>query len=251
MSEPIATPESEPMELLRGMIARGAGNTPDAIMLRLLWLRQEHPAAKVTTEALHIADDRVVMRATIALPGGGAGSGIAAATITGDDDWAARVEGAETIAISRALDTLGYVLRAAATPAPTPTPHQQEPPAVSTPEPEPETERPSPVVEQEPAPAPPREPARVQEAAPPVVNALRRARRPQAPEPSAPEPDAGEDDVHLEEYSWNAFWTRARELGLSPNRVTEILGRQANSTTPREAIEDLIAAGVWPHDGES
>ncbi|HWV23490.1 MAG TPA: hypothetical protein VNZ58_04825, partial [Thermomicrobiales bacterium] len=87
--------------------------------------------------------------------------------------------------------------------------------------------------------------------APPVVNALRRARRPQAPEPSAPEPDAGEDDVHLEEYSWNAFWTRARELGLSPNRVTEILGRQANSTTPREAIEDLIAAGVWPHDGES
>lgn len=242
------------MELLRGMIARGAGNTPDAIMLRLLWLRQEHPEAQVMTEALHIAEDRVVIRARIALSGGGAGSGIAAATLSPEGDWAALVEGTETIAISRALDTLGYVLRAAeqTVPAPEPTGPRQEPPP--TPEPTsssgPEPAEPS--HEESPAsPTPRREPARMQETAPPVVNALRRARRPQAPEPPAPETPGEADDVHLEDYSWNSFWARARELGLSPPRVTEILGRPANESTPREAIDELTAAGAWPRDTDA
>lgn len=259
MPDPTATPESNPMDLLRGMIARGAGNTPDAIMLRLLWLRREHPEAKVLTEALHIAADRVVMRATIALPGGATGSGIAAATIKADADWAARVEGAETVAISRALDTLGYVLRAAGeqtlpteeTPAqhrsPRPTPEPaSEPQAAPEPEPEPASSRREP----ETSPLQRPQPARVQETAPTVVNALRRARRPQAPESDAADSAIAQDDAHLEEYSWSSFWSRARDLGMNPNRVTEILGRPANSMTPREAIEGLVAAGAWPDDND-
>src|SRR5699024_6651246 len=108
-----------------------------------------------------------------------------------------------------------------------PAPPQEDPPGElasapeAIPEPKPEISR----LQQEAEPAQPTPPESgpMQETAPPVVNALRRARRPQVPETPEPEEpvepeEAAEqkqqDDVRLEEYSWNSFWKRARELGL-------------------------------------
>ena len=257
MSDPNPPHEDDPREMLRVLVERGAGNSADAIMLRLLWLRQEHPQAAVTTDVAHLEGGRVVMHAAISLPHGAAGSGIAAAQVEDGDDWADIVERTETIAISRALDTLGYVLRAA-TAAAIPTATQppsapesvreirQEEPAPSR---KPAPSAPAPVPAQEPSLPPQRVvPPRMDETAPSVVNALRRANRPAVSPPSSvdPAPALAEDDAHLEEYSWNTFWSRARAFGLNPDKVTEALGHPAHEVTPKEAVAGLIDAGVWP-----
>jgi hypothetical protein len=250
VSDATAFPESDPRQALRTLIERGAGNSADAIMLRLLWLREDHPEAAVTTEVIRVERELVVMRASIVLGSAAAGSGIAAARIEDGDDWAGIVERTETIAISRALDTLGYVVRAAGQSAPEPMRDarqvEEEPaslqpvPQVILPsKPEPAPQSPSPQRERATSP-------HVDEAAPPVVNALRRANwRPGLAEPT-PASFSGEENAHLAEYSWNTFWSRARSLGLTPARVTEALGRPANQMTPKEAVAGLIEAGVWP-----
>lgn len=250
MSDPSRSQETDPREMLRALVERGEGNSANAIMLRLLWMRQEHPEAAVTTEAVQIVPEHVVMRAAISLQGGAAGSGIAAARVEEGDDWAEVVERTETIAISRALDTLGYVLRAATAataevepvePAPVrEASHAEAAPPQATPPSPPRHAPPS---------APRRAvPPRMDETAPSVVNALRRANRP-AVSPAAsgePVPVQEDDDAHLEEYSWNTFWSRAREMGLTPDKVTAALGRPASQMTPKEAVAGLIDAGVWP-----
>lgn len=249
MSDANASPESDPRQALRALIDRGAGNSADVIMLRLLWLRQEHPEAAVTTEVIRVEHDLVVMRASISLGNAAAGSGIAAARIEDGDDWAGIVERTETVAISRALDTLGYVVSAAATgrlsvPEPAgeaPRVEEEPAPSAPVPPPEPEPASPSTPSQRERAASP-----RVDEAAPPVVNALRRANRRPGPSTPTPSPASAEEDAHLAEYSWNTFWSRARGLGLTPEKVTEALGRPANQMTPKEAVAGLVEAGVWP-----
>lgn len=255
VSDPNQPQETEPRQLLRALVERGKENSSDAIMLRLLWLRQEHPEAAITTKALHIENERIVMHAAISFKDGSAGSGIAAASVGDGDDWSDIVERTETIAISRALDTLGYVIRTAMidrpAPAPSPDPvreirreEQATPQAVAPP---------TPLREPSAQPAARPAPTRLDEAAPSVVNALRRVSRPVEPQPSAQEPDPvpSEDDAHLEEYSWNTFWAKARALGLTPEKVTEALGRPANQMSPKEAVDGLVASGAWPQpDGE-
>jgi hypothetical protein len=257
------TPGTDLRDALQALVERGQGASAEAVMLRLLALRQSHPDARVDTEPVRVDDGHVVIRASVVLPAGGTGSGIAAAQVGGTEAWAEVVERTETTAIARALDTLGYVLQVPAGKRP-----PAQPPA-ATPEPEPVPEETAAPVEPAATPEPPRErfAPRVAENAPPVVNALRRAnRRPQeiqegppvppgmataaAPQEAAARPAAvappGGDDAHLEEYSWNAFWTRARSLGLTPDRVTELLGRPANQMTPRDAVAGLVEAGAWP-----
>lgn len=219
-------------------------------MLRLMWLRQDHPAAAVSTEPVHLDETTIVIRATIAMPQGGQGSGLAAATVVDFAEWAAAVERAETNAISRALDTLGYVLERAGMSAP---PIQQQPHAPSQPpiqqpaQPQPQQaqQAPRPMT----APSRPRPTAvpRNDESAPPVVNALRRAQsRPQAVPSSVPPAEVPRDDeAPLPEYSWTGFWNAARGFGLDAKRVEEILGRPANQSSPKEAVEELRAAGAW------
>lgn len=236
--------QADPKQALRTLIERGEGASATATMLRLMWLRQDHPAASVTTEAVHLTDTSVVIRATIAIPQGGSGSGLAAATVGDITEWAASVERAETNAISRALDTLGYMLERATAlqpasnavaPAAPPQPSQQGPRSMA------------PVQRQRPTPI-----QRPDESAPPVVNALRRAQsRPQAVPPTSSASDAGQDeDAPLAEYSWTGFWNTARSFGLDARRIEEILGRPAHESSPREAVEALRAAGAWgPPEG--
>jgi outer membrane biosynthesis protein TonB len=249
---PGPTDQTDPRQALRVLIERGEGATASATMLRLLWLRQEHPGASVTTETAHLTETAVVIRAMISVPHGGAGSGLAAATVEDPGEWAEAVERAETNAISRALDTLGYVLERANAPRasqPQASPQSQQqaqPPAPSQPAQTgprsmpPAQPRPTPIQRQD-------------ESAPPVVNALRRAQtRPQAvPAPPQADTPRDDDDAPLPEYSWTGFWNAARGFGLDAKKVEEILGRPANQSSPKEAVEDLRAAGAWgPQAGD-
>lgn len=250
MSErPGPSDHADPRQALRLLIERGEGTSASATMLRLLWLRQDHPSASVVTETAHLTETAVVIRATITIPGGGGGSGLAAATVDESSEWAEAVERAETNAISRALDTLGYVLERAT--APSQRPAAPQPQAQSQAQPQPQQgPQPMPQGQQGPRSMPPAQPRptpiqRQDESAPPVVNALRRAQsRPQAvPPPQAETPR--DDDAHLPEYSWTGFWNAARGFGLDAKKVEEILGRPANTSTPKEAVEALQAAGAW------
>jgi hypothetical protein len=240
---------ADPRQALRTLIEQGEGTSASATMLRLLWLREDHPSAAVSTEPVHLTETAVVIRATIAVQGGASGSGLAAANVDDPSAWAEAVERAETNAISRALDTLGYMLERASamTTAPTPPPARQQPqPQTHAPQ-----QMPQPASQSQPGPrsVPPQQRPtpiqRTEEVAPPVVNALRRAQsRPQAvPPPQAEAP--AEDDAHLPEYSWTGFWNTARGFGLDAKRVEEILGRPARDSSPKEAVEALRAAGAW------
>jgi hypothetical protein len=226
--------QADPRQALRALIERGEGFSASATMLRLLWMRQDHPSATVNTEPVFLTETSVVVRATITIQGGPGGSGLSAATVDDRDLWAEAVERAETDAISRALDTLGYVLERAGEDAPSPTVRTSP-----TPVPPQGGPRSMPPVQPRPTPI-----QRTEESAPPVVNALRRAQsRPQAVPPPAEAPK--EDDAHLPEYSWTGFWNAAKAFGLDAKRVEEILGRPAHQSSPKEAVEALQAAGAW------
>lgn len=235
---PGTTEPTDPRQALRALIERGEGTSASATMLRLLWLRQDHPVATVVTETAHLTETAVVIRAMITIPQGGGGSGLAAATVDDPSAWADAVERAETNAISRALDTLGYALeRANVAPGP-----RQAQPAPQSPEsmsPQQSGPRSMPPAQSRPTPI-----QRQDDSAPPVVNALRRAgTRPQSVPPQ--QEGGAEDDAHLPEYSWTGFWNTARGFGLDAKRVEEILGRPANQSSPKEAVEALRDAGAW------
>lgn len=273
--------DSEPRRALRALVERGAGTSAAATMLRLVLLREAYPEAVVGTEVVRADGEAVVIRATIALPSGAAGSGIAAAHIADAREWAAAVERTETHAIARALDTLGHVLDAA-TPVRATTRPQAPTFPVAAPAPDHEGEAGAATAfdpEAEPEPEPEPEPAYGPEAAmadqeqvappppvtsappvpaaetPPVIDALRRANRRGATAATAPAQPAparatasgprapvhpDDDEVPLEDYSWTAFWTRARELGLDRPTVEQRIGRPIHGLTPlqlRQALE--------------
>ena len=254
---PQMSADSDPRSALRALIERGAGTSVAATMLRLLLLRQEHPDAVIATEALRVQDDVVVIRATIALPTGAAGSGISAEHVADPREWAAAVERTQTHAIARALDTLGDALEAATGRAPAdgalPLQATREPVTAAAPDampqPEPEADRPA-----EPPPgrvtAPPAAhgaPAAPEAETPPVIDALRRANRRAtsmaAPDPAA-SPAGAEDDAPLADYSWTAFWTRARELGLNKPAIEERIGRPIQGLSPLQLREALEQTGL-------
>jgi hypothetical protein len=255
---PGPTEHADPRQALRTLIEQGEGTSASATMLRLLWLRQDHPSAAVVTDPVHLTEAAVVIHATITVQGGGSGSGLAAANVDDPSEWAEAVERAETNAISRALDTLGYVLERASvmTAAPAAAPTRQQPQSQPQPPSQPQSQsqpqgqgQPSPQTQTGPRSMPtqqrPTPIQRTEESAPPVVNALRRAQtRPHAVPPPNVEGPA-EDDAHLPEYSWTGFWNAARGFGLDAKRVEEILGRPARDSSPKEAVEALRAAGAW------
>jgi hypothetical protein len=179
---------------LRQLRDQDAGDSPQATMLRIIWLRQAFPNASIATEPIRIEPDLVVIQATVTVPDGAASSGIAAELASDHDSLAIAVEYAETRAIGRALDVLGLIL---------PPQNDARPRAV-----------PDPIRTREPVPVPDREPERPrphpepvmsgndedddEDVPPPVVDALRRAARTSQPG-SPPQPrsirpvDAGEE----------------------------------------------------------
>ena len=72
---------------------------------RLLWLRTEYPAARISTELVKFEDGFALFRAEATLPSGAAATGWGSETI---HDFADYIEAAETKAIGRALAGLGF-----------------------------------------------------------------------------------------------------------------------------------------------
>ncbi len=223
-------------------------------MLRMLWLRQRVPEAQVETALVSIDDRAVVMSATITLPDGGQGSGHAAMPIDAESGPGSAVESAETQALGRALDVLGYVVTEASSAEPSASDDRR--PATS----------PQPITREERRPDPPGH-----------VQALRQMKnrdrpqlvpQPQEPTPIGPYPEMPEattdepesraepdeeqaspsaapatptsnlpddgEEPELEDISWTAFWDWARSTYQMKSRgqLEEILGQPVGNKTP-------------------
>lgn len=254
------------MAALRQLHARGEGDSAQATILRVLWLRSDHEDARIATELTHLRDDLVVFHAVVTLANGASASGYAAAPLTTDDDAAATVERCETRAIGRALDILGYLISTGDAP-------ETSADVTSTAEaprtPEAADSSPSLVSD---VPASRTEP-------PMVVNALRnvslRRRGTENPPGAGVDPNTGEivgpvetpgkpatspsssgreadtaenepaDDLALEDYSWTHFWKWARSHELT-NRaeVEKRLGHSIDGRTPADVRIELQKQGI-------
>ena len=74
-------------------------------VMRLLWLRTEHPDAVMRTELAKLEDGFALFKAYVAIPGGGESTGWGSET---RQDFFDYIEKAETKALGRALAALGY-----------------------------------------------------------------------------------------------------------------------------------------------
>ncbi len=72
---------------------------------RLLWLRTEHPEARIVTALAKHEDGFALFRAKVIIPGGGSATGWGSETARDFNDY---IEAAETKALGRALAALGY-----------------------------------------------------------------------------------------------------------------------------------------------
>ncbi len=74
---------------------------------RVMWLRHEHPEARMTTEIVQHNEESgfALFRADVEIPGGGKATGWGSETVRDFHDY---IEAAETKALGRALAALGY-----------------------------------------------------------------------------------------------------------------------------------------------
>lgn len=205
----------DPSPYLRQLRGRGGGDYLD-VKWRLLWLRKEHPDAAIETELVQHDPQMAIFKATVTLPTGGKATGYGSETASDFPDF---IEKAETKAIGRALNALGYGAQFSERPD----------------EPAPERERPRPEA-QPPRPAPRPVPLRRQEP--------RTAEAPAPPAPAAQHaPAAPTGDAELADYSWSAFWPWARERGLNgPREIASLIGQEVAGLSPAELRDLIIAA---------
>ncbi len=81
------------------------GNEYLEVKWRLVWLRTEHPDARIETDLISHANGEVVFRATVSIPDGGSATGWGSEDAQSFGDY---LEKAETKAIGRALAALGF-----------------------------------------------------------------------------------------------------------------------------------------------
>jgi hypothetical protein len=239
----------DPTPYLRQLRGRGGGDYLD-VKWRLLWLRKEHPDAELITEMVEHDQQMAIFKATVTLPTGGKATGYGSETANDFPDF---IEKAETKAIGRALNALGFGAQfgeradetatvppgrpaqerqssrpMAAPPAPVPLNRAQQGarPAAAA---RPDSEVAGVVREASPAPAQLRErPART---APEIV-------------PAAASPTVTTTETDLAEYSWSAFWPWARERGLNgPKEIEVMIGQPVAGLSPAELRSLIQAAG--------
>ena len=241
----------DPTPYLRQLRGRGGAQDYLDVKWRLLWLRREHPAAELVTEHVRIDETIAIFKATVTLPTGGKATGYGSETAADFGDF---IEKAETKAIGRALNALGYGAQfaeeaeengpraVAPTPRPgaepaAPAPREAPPAAVARPD---RAARPTP-------PATP--------AAPPIDIAAGRERVAAQPtartEPVAAKPAArptgrgtppASDEPNMADYTPTAFWRWAREQGLDRAGVERLIGRQVTGLTPSELRRLVLEA---------
>ena len=253
----------DPTPYLRQLRGRGAGQDYLDVKWRLLWLRREHPDAEILTEHVQIDQTTAIFKATVTLPTGGKATGYGSETATDFGDF---IEKAETKAIGRALNALGYGAQfgersgdeeGATYPRPvdglpsTPDEASSRPVAGTVTVGGAATQQ---GVDRSDAAgagrgAPPIDfpTGRQQATERPTGQAVR---GPAAPGGQAdPADEAGSigsqghgPEPELADYSWSAFWPWARGLGLNgPKAVEALIGRPTAGLTPAE-LRDLIVA---------
>ena len=72
---------------------------------RLVWLREAHPGATISTELHRFDEQQAVFKATVSIPGGGSATGWGSES---PGDFRDFLEKAETKALGRALAALGF-----------------------------------------------------------------------------------------------------------------------------------------------
>lgn len=236
----------DPTPYLRQLRGRGGGDYLD-VKWRLLWLRKEHPDAELLTEMVEHDQQMAIFKATVTLPTGGKATGYGSETANDFPDF---IEKAETKAIGRALNALGFGAQfgergddTSAMPAGRP---MQERPAAR---PVAAPPAPVPLNRAQTAARPPARPeaptaAPVREAEPTPTRLRERAARPAPEAAPAAAPAASAPDADLAEYSWSAFWPWARERGLNgPKEIEAVIGQPVAGLSPAELRALITAAG--------
>ncbi|CAN5679446.1 hypothetical protein BH23CHL4_BH23CHL4_01950 [soil metagenome] len=199
--------EFDPTPYLRQLRGRGGSQTDYLdVKHRLLWLRTEHPDAEIVTEHIRIDESGAIFKATVTIPGGGRATGHGSETAQDFTDY---IEKAETKALGRALNALGYGAQFADGDAG----EQRAGPASGQ--------------------------TRTGE-----QGANRPGRRSEPPKPvrnEAPPTANVSENPSLEDYSWNAFWQWARSQGhTSKDDLDRAIGRSTAGMNPAQ-IRDLLA----------
>jgi hypothetical protein len=204
----------DPTPYIRQLRGRGGGDYLD-VKWRLLWLRKEHPDAEIITELVQHDPQMAIFKATVTVPTGGKATGYGSETASDFPDF---IEKAETKAIGRALNALGYGIQFGDAQRPDePTRDRGDQPATPV--------RPVALPRQARAPAT-RPAAKSEPASSPTAEAPA----------SATEPD-------LSEYSWSAFWPWARERGLNgPKEIEILIGQPVAGLSPAELRDQILAA---------
>ena len=209
----------DPTPYIRQLRGRGGGDYLD-VKWRLLWLRKEHPDAEIVTELVQHDPQMAIFKATVTVPTGGKATGYGSETASDFPDF---IEKAETKAIGRALNALGYGAQFGDT-------LRSDDPALERAGDE--KLRPLSVAPARPVPLPARE-SRPERR--PSTGDERAGPADEAPSPAATDPE-------LVDYSWSAFWPWARERGLNgPKEVENLIGQQVAGLSPAE-LRDLIMA---------
>jgi len=212
----------DPTPYLRQLHVPGRGGGADYLDVkwRLLWLRKEHPDAEILTELVQHDPQMAIFKATVTVPSGGKATGYGSETASDFPDF---IEKAETKAIGRALNALGYGAQFG------------------------ESQRPE-------DPVPDRAPAQPSQQVAPNARPVALPRRDERPanlsqtknEPPAESPAVAPSpavaDQELIDYSWSAFWPWARERGLNgPREIENLIGQQVAGLSPAE-LRDFILA---------
>ena len=205
---------------LHGLGRAGGGDYLD-VKWRLLWLRKEHPDAEIVTELVQHDPQMAIFKATVTVPSGGKATGYGSETASDFPDF---LEKAETKAIGRALNALGYGAQFG------------------------ESQRSE-------DPVPDRAPVPQGRQAAPAARPVALPRRDERPtnlsqarseppgETPAAAPVAAAADQELVDYSWSAFWPWARERGLNgPREIENLIGQQVAGLSPAELRDFILAA---------
>ena len=213
----------DPTPYLRQLRGRGGGSDYLDVKWRLLWLRKEHPDAEIVTELVQHDPQMAIFKATVTVPTGGKATGYGSETASDFPDF---IEKAETKAIGRALNALGYGAQFGDAARP------DEPPSAPARDRQgqPATPMPRPVPLPQCGERQERRPEPMPERPAPIL-----ASPADVPSPAATDPE-------LVDYSWSAFWPWARERGLNgPREIENLIGQQVAGLSPAE-LRDLIVA---------
>ncbi|HEV2107259.1 MAG TPA: hypothetical protein VGR16_03265 [Thermomicrobiales bacterium] len=257
-------PGFDPTPYMRQLRGRGGAQEYLDVKWRLLWLRREHPDAQIITEHVQINETSAIFKATVSVPSGGRATGYGSETAGDFGDF---IEKAETKAIGRALNALGYGAQFAEGD------EEGVPPAPSRAAAQPRSNRPKPASSRAPIPIPtaptpvavPTVSSAADEAAPRAIAiddqeeqdsrdsaaSIDAAVQPTSPPRVTPDtaparPDSeSEPEPDMADYSHAAFWDWARPRGYQTREdVERAINRSMKGLTPKEVRRLLREAGA-------